>query len=148
MQSLHVVGAQPNFMKAVPVIAALSKRSMAQTLVHTGQHYDANMSEAFFPTARDAQTISKWVPDRMLCRRQKSWCGWKRLCRSGNRTGWWSTVTEFDPGGRARVRKATDRVAHVETGLRSRDRSMPKEINRLVKDHIADLLFAPSIDGN
>ena len=48
MQLLHVVGARPNFMKAAPVMAALSQRGMAQTLVHTGQHYDANMSDVFF----------------------------------------------------------------------------------------------------
>ena len=57
MRMLHVVGARPNFMKAAPVIAALSKRSVAQTLVHTGQHYDANMSEIF--------SISSGCPNRM-----------------------------------------------------------------------------------
>lgn len=48
MHVLHVVGARPNFMKAAPVLSALGRRGVQQTLVHTGQHYDANMSDVFF----------------------------------------------------------------------------------------------------
>ena len=64
MQLLHVVGARLNFMKAALVIAALSKRSMAQTLFDTGQHYDANISEIFFEQRPRAPAAPPALPPR------------------------------------------------------------------------------------
>ena len=151
MQVLHVVGARPNFMKAAPVIAALSKRGMAQTLVHTGQHYDANMSEIFFhqlgmpkpdvnlevgSASHAVQTAEVMVRlEKVVLERQPKW-----VVVYGDVN---STMAAALVCAKLRVR-----VAHVEAGLRSGDRSMPEEINRLVTDQIADLLFTPSIDGN
>ena len=151
MQVLHVVGARPNFMKAAPVIAALSKRNVAQTLVHTGQHYDANMSDIFF------QQLGMPKPDvnlevgsgshavqtaEVMVRLEKVVLEWKPNCVVvyGDVN---STMAAALVCAKLRVQ-----IAHVEAGLRSGDRSMPEEINRLVTDQIADLLFTPSIDGN
>jgi UDP-N-acetylglucosamine 2-epimerase (non-hydrolysing) len=104
MHILHVVGARPNFMKAAPVLGALGRREgTRQTLVHTGQHYDPNMSEVFFNSTLAAALV----------------CA-----------------------------KLHVPVGHVEAGLRSFDRTMPEEINRLVTDQLADLLFTPSEDAD
>ena len=151
MQVLHVVGARPNFTKAAPVITALSTRGVAQTLVHTGQHYDANMSEIFFHQlgmpepdvnlevgsgAHAVQTAEVMVRlEKVVLERKPNW-----VVVYGDVN---STMAAALVCAKLRVR-----VAHVEAGLRSGDRSMPEEINRLVTDQIADLLFTPSIDGN
>jgi UDP-N-acetylglucosamine 2-epimerase (non-hydrolysing) len=151
MQILHVVGARPNFMKAAPVMAALAKQGMAQTLVHTGQHYDANMSDVFFHQlglpepdlnlevgsgSHAVQTAEVMVRlEKVLLERNPSW-----VVVYGDVN---STMAAALVCAKLRIR-----VAHVEAGLRSGDRSMPEEINRLVTDQIADLLFTPSMDGN
>lgn len=152
MHILHVVGARPNFMKAAPVLRALTLNSgVRQTLVHTGQHYDAAMSDVFF------QQLEMPVPD----------------CNLGVGSGTHAQQTAailaaIEPVLLERkpdfvlvygdvnstmaaalvCSKIGTRVAHVEAGLRSRDRSMPEEINRLVTDQLSDLLFTPSEDGN
>ena len=152
MKVLHVVGARPNFMKAGPVIRALEKYAdVSQILVHTGQHYDANMSAVFFEqlglpqpdvnlnvgsdsharqTAeimiRLETSVNQHVPDIVL------------LYGDINSTLAAALVCA----------KLQIPVGHVEAGLRSFDRRMPEEINRLVVDQIADMLFTPSQDGN
>ena len=147
----HVVGARPNFMKAAPVLAALDARAVSQRLVHTGQHYDANMSEVFFDelglprpdvnlgvgsASHAHQTAQMMValegefaahrPDLLL------------VYGDINSTLAASLVAA----------KAGIPVGHVEAGLRSRDRAMPEEVNRLVTDRLATLHFTPSVDGN
>ncbi|MBM4244700.1 MAG: UDP-N-acetylglucosamine 2-epimerase (non-hydrolyzing) [Deltaproteobacteria bacterium] len=147
---LHVVGARPNFMKAAPVLAALAGRA-EQTLVHTGQHYDAAMSEVFFDqlglpapdvdlevgsgshAAQTAQIMTRFEP--VLLERRPDF-----VVVYGDVN---STVAATLVASKLLVR-----VAHVEAGLRSRDRKMPEEINRLVTDTLADLLFTPSTDGD
>jgi len=152
MHILHVVGARPNFMKAAPVRAALAKLpEMRQTLVHTGQHYDANMSEVFF------QQLEMPVPEVNLG------VGSGRHAQQTARI-----MAEFEPVVTAYrpdlvlvygdvnstmaaalvCSKLQVRVGHVEAGLRSRDRSMPEEINRVVTDQLSDLLFTPSPDAD
>ncbi len=152
MHILHVVGARPNFMKAAPVLAALSKcESVRQTLVHTGQHYDASMSDVFFqqldlPTpdlnlgvgsgsharqtaeiiTRFESVVSDYRPDRVL------------VYGDVNSTMAAAVVCS----------KLLVPVGHVEAGLRSGDRTMPEEINRLITDQLSDLLFTPSADGD
>ncbi len=148
---LHVVGARPNFMKAAPAIAALKERGFHQLLVHTGQHYDAAMSDVFFQqlgipepdynlgvgsgshAAQTAQIMVKFEevvvrdrPDLVLVYGDVN-----------------STVAAALVCAKLGIR-----VGHVEAGLRSFDRTMPEEINRLVTDQLADLLFTPSEDGN
>jgi UDP-N-acetylglucosamine 2-epimerase (non-hydrolysing) len=151
MTVLHVVGARPNFMKAAPVYRALAKAGFTQVLVHTGQHYDAQMSDVFF------QTLEIPAPDESL------------NVGSGSHAQQTAAImSKFEPVILARkpdvvlvygdvnstvaaalvCAKLGVRVAHVEAGLRSFDREMPEEINRLVTDQLSDLLFTPSSDGD
>lgn len=152
MHILHVVGARPNFMKAAPVLRALSLHSaVRQTLVHTGQHYDAAMSDVFF------RQLQMPAPDYNLGVGSAS---------HAQQTA--AVMTAIEPvlqecrpdlvlvygdvnstvAAALVCSKLAIRVAHVEAGLRSRDRSMPEEINRLLTDQLSDLLFTPSQDGN
>ena len=152
MNVFHIVGARPNFMKVAPVMNALKTRKhVVQTLVHTGQHYDANMSDVFF------EQLGIPAPDVNLA------------VGSGTHARQTAEImTRFEPVllegqpdivlvyGDVNSTVATAlvcaklgvRVGHVEAGLRSFDRTMPEEINRLVTDQLADLLFTPSEDGD
>jgi UDP-N-acetylglucosamine 2-epimerase (non-hydrolysing) len=151
MHILHVVGARPNFMKAAPVIRALGNRGLKQTLVHTGQHYDHNMSDVFFreleiPTPdanlevgsgshaqQTAEIMKRFEPVAL-----KSRPDIVLVYGDVNSTVAAALVCS----------KLLIRVGHVEAGLRSYDWTMPEEINRVVTDRLADLLFTPSRDGN
>ena len=148
---LHVVGARPNFMKAASVLRALSNAGFRQSLVHTGQHYDANMSDVFF---RELE-IPK--PDVNLAVGSGSHA--QQTARI--MTGFESVVLERNPdlvvvygdvnstvAAALVCAKLQIPVAHVEAGLRSNDRSMPEEINRLLTDQLSDLLFTPSEDAD
>src|SRR5215469_731091 len=151
MHILHVVGARPNFMKAAPVTRELRGRGARQTLVHTGQHYDSNMSDVFFAQlemlkpdvnlevgsgsharqtaeimTRFESVVQKSMPDIVL------------VYGDVNSTVAAALVCS----------KLSIRIGHVEAGLRSFDRSMPEEINRLLTDQLADLLFTPSEDAD
>jgi UDP-N-acetylglucosamine 2-epimerase (non-hydrolysing) len=152
MHILHVVGARPNFMKAAPVIRALKKRFDArQTLVHTGQHYDRNLSDVFF------SQLSMPEPDVNL----EVGSGSHAWQTAEVMTRFESVVLERKPdivmvygdvnstvAAALVCSKLLVRVAHVEAGLRSFDRTMPEEINRIVTDRLADMLFTPSEDGD
>ena len=151
MHVVHIVGARPNFMKVAPVHAALERLGVRQTLVHTGQHYDAAMSDVFFQQlgmpapdvnlevgsgshgAQTAEVMRRIEP--VLRQLAPQW-----VCVYGDVN---STVAAALVCAKEHIR-----VAHVEAGLRSRDRTMPEEINRLVTDQIADLLYTPSDDGD
>lgn len=149
---LHVVSARPNFMKVAPLYAAIAhNQALTQTIVHTGQHYDLNMSEIFF---RDLGLPS---PDARLdvgsgshtAQTAHIMLGLETVL-SAERPDLVSVVGDVN-GTLAAVLVATKMgiaVAHVEAGLRSFDRSMPEEINRVVTDQLADLLFTPSLDAN
>ena len=148
-----VVGARPNFVKAAPLVEAMKRREreFAPLLVHTGQHYDEMMSDAFLrdlelPTpdvclevgsashaAQTAAIMQKFEP--VLLREQPDWVV---VVGDVNSTLAASLVAV----------KLGVKVAHVEAGLRSRDRAMREEINRLLTDQIADLLLTPSLDAN
>jgi UDP-N-acetylglucosamine 2-epimerase (non-hydrolysing) len=149
---LHVVGARPNFMKAAPVLRALSgELGIRQTLVHTGQHYDVRMSEIFFQQlampqpdfdlevgsgSHAAQTAQIMVRFEPIVLEQKP----NLVMVYGDVN---STLAAALVCSKLHVA-----VAHVEAGLRSRDHNMPEEINRILTDQISDLLFTPSFDGN
>jgi len=152
MKVLHVVGARPNFMKAAPVMRALRDGAgVSQTLVHTGQHYDANMSGVFF------EQLELPRPEIDL------------EVGSGTHTRQTADImTRLEPVLQERkpdlvlvygdvnstvaaalvCAKLLIKVGHVEAGLRSFDRTMPEEINRVLTDHMADLLFTPSEDAD
>jgi len=152
MHILQVVGARPNFMKAAPVMHALAKREgVRQTLVHTGQHYDADMSDVFF------QQLDMPQPDFNLGvgsgSHAQQTAEVMRLFEPVILDGKPDMVLVYgDVNSTVAVTLVCAKlgvpVAHVEAGLRSFDRSMPEEINRLVTDQLADILFTPSIDGD
>jgi len=148
----HIVGARPNFMKVAPVLNALKERkNVAQKLIHTGQHYDVNMSDVFFqqlgiPTpdlnlavgsgSHAKQTAEIMVRLEPVLQERKP----DVVLVYGDVN---STVATALVCAKLRLR-----LGHVEAGLRSFDRTMPEEINRLVTDQLADLLFTPSEDGD
>jgi UDP-N-acetylglucosamine 2-epimerase (non-hydrolysing) len=148
----HIVGARPNFMKVAPVMSALRDRpNVVQTLIHTGQHYDVNMSDVFF------QQLGIPAPDVNLS--VGSGTHAKQTAEIMMRLE--PVVTELQPDivlvyGDVNSTVATAlvcaklgiQIGHVEAGLRSFDRTMPEEINRLVTDQLADMLFTPSDDGD
>ena len=151
MHILHVVGARPNFMKAAPVVRALGNLGVKQTLVHTGQHYDANMSDIFFSQLEiPAPDVNLGVGSGSHARQT-----------ADIMTGFEPVVLERRPdfvlvygdvnstiAAALVCAKLGVRVGHVEAGLRSFDWSMPEEINRVVTDRLADLLFTPSEDAD
>lgn len=144
---LTVIGARPQIIKAAPVSAALGRAGAEELLVHTGQHYDANMSDIFF------QELGLPAP-------------WRHLGigsgAHGAQTGAMlaaleAAMTEARPdwvlvygdtnstlAGALAAAKLHLPVAHVEAGLRSFNRLMPEEINRVLTDHVATLLLAPT----
>ena len=148
--ALNVVGARPNFMKIAPITHAMKAAGIRPVLVHTGQHYDDNMSAIFL------EEFGLGSPDVELGIGSGS---------HAEQTG--RVMIALEPvirdvapdvvvvvgdvnstlAASIAAVKLGVRVAHVEAGLRSFDRTMPEEINRLLTDAIADLLFAPSADG-
>jgi UDP-N-acetylglucosamine 2-epimerase (non-hydrolysing) len=150
---LHVVGARPNFMKIAPLMAALARRGVPQRLVHTGQHFDEKMSGVFF------EELGLPRPDADLGVGSGA---------HGEQTG--RVLVAFErylldaaplpslvvvPGdvnstvaAALAAAKLHVPVAHLEAGLRSFDRAMPEELNRVVTDHLSDLLLTPSPDAD
>lgn len=151
MHILHVVGARPNFMKAAPVIAALRKYQAVQTLVHTGQHYDPRLSEDIFRELQlPAPDVNLGVGSASHAEQTAQVMVGMEQCLIERRPDIvlvYGDVNSTMAATLAAV-KLGIRVGHVEAGLRSGDRSMPEEINRLVTDRLADLLFTPSADAD
>jgi UDP-N-acetylglucosamine 2-epimerase (non-hydrolysing) len=153
LKVINVVGARPNFMKVAPIVEAMKRREREFTplVVHTGQHYDESMSEAFFrdlelpqpdvylgvgSASHAAQTAAVMERFEPVVLRERP--DWVLVVGDVNSTLACALVCV----------KLGVKVAHVEAGLRSRDRTMPEEINRLLTDQIADLLFTPSADAD
>jgi UDP-N-acetylglucosamine 2-epimerase (non-hydrolysing) len=148
-----VVGARPNFMKIAPILSELTRHpdEFQSLLVHTGQHYDTKMSDVFF------DDLGLPAPDVFLgvgsgshaVQTAQTMIAFERVLLD-YRPDWTLVVGDVN----STIACALDaaklgiKVAHVEAGLRSRDRSMPEEINRILTDSISDLLFTPSRDGD
>ena len=151
MHILHVVGARPNFMKVAPVITALRARGAAQTLVHTGQHYDVNLSDAIFRELEIPEPdVNLGVGSGTHAEQTAQvMVGMERTLkeRKPDLLLVYGDVNSTLAATLAAVKIGVP-VGHVEAGLRSGDRTMPEEINRLVTDRLADWLFTPSADGN
>jgi UDP-GlcNAc3NAcA epimerase len=146
MRVLTVVGARPQFIKAAPVSRIL-RRHHEEFLLHTGQHYDDAMSDQFF------RQLSLPAPDRNL----EVGSGLHGAQTGAMLAGIESVALEYDPewvliygdtnstlAGALVASKLQVPVAHVEAGLRSFDRRMPEEINRVIADHVSKLLFCPT----
>jgi UDP-N-acetylglucosamine 2-epimerase (non-hydrolysing) len=153
LKVINVVGARPNFMKVAPIVEAMRRRprEFAPTVVHTGQHYDAQMSDAFFrdlglprpdvhlevgSASHAQQTAAVMQRFEPVVLAEKP--DWVLVVGDVNSTLACALVCS----------KSGFPVAHVEAGLRSRDRTMPEEINRVLTDQIADLLLTPSRDAD
>src|SRR5688572_28516982 len=143
MKLLHVVGARPNFPKMAPVHRAGVRAGLHQVVVHTGQHYDDAMSAVFFHdlgiTAPDINlgvgSESHAVQTARVMERIEP------VLRA-ERPDWTLVYGDVNSTMAAAIvaSKLELRVAHVEAGLRSFDRTMPEEINRIVTDRLANLL--------
>jgi UDP-GlcNAc3NAcA epimerase len=146
MKVMTVVGTRPEFIQTAPVCKAL-RRQYTEILVHTGQHYDADMSDQFFaelglPTpeyyldARSGshaqQTAAIMTAIEPLVLDEKP--DWVLVYGDTN-----STI-----GAALVAAKLNIPIAHVEAGLRSFDRTMPEEVNRIITDHLSNMLFAPT----
>lgn len=159
LKLILVAGARPNFMKISPLIKAIcsynkqpkNRPKIDFVLVHTGQHYDNNMSDIFFQElgipepdlnlgvgsgSQAEQTARIMLAFEPVCLRERP--DWVVVVGDVNSTLACSLVAA----------KLGIKIIHVEAGLRSYDRTMPEEINRLVTDALADLLFTPSKDAN
>ncbi len=154
MKVLVVAGARPNFMKVAPILRALDAAGHESILVHTGQHYDAAMSDTFFSelgikapdfhlgvgtgshAVQTAKIMEAFEPVLVKVHPQ-----WVVVVGDVNSTMAATLVA-------SKIRTETHaHIAHVEAGLRSNDWRMPEEINRLVTDTLADLLLTPSEDA-
>jgi UDP-N-acetylglucosamine 2-epimerase (non-hydrolysing) len=154
MRVLMVAGARPNFMKVAPVLAAIRAAGDESVLVHTGQHYDARMSDAFFEdlalpepdfhlgvgsgshATQTARVMEAFEPVLQEVRPD-----WVVVVGDVNSTFACALVA-------AKLQEEIGcRIAHVEAGLRSRDWRMPEEINRVLTDRLSDLLLIPSTDA-
>jgi len=152
MHILHVVGARPNFMKVAPVMRALGEHDgVQQTLVHTGQHYDFNMSDVFFQQlGMPAPDVNLEVGSGTHAQQTSQIIARFEPVVQNLKPDWVVVYGDVNSTVAAALvcSKLLVPVAHVEAGLRSFDRTMPEEINRLLTDQISDLLFTPSEDGN
>ncbi len=167
MKVMTVVGARPNFMKAAPIISAIQTHNerasgspsevIRHVLVHTGQHYDQLMSETFFAdlglpkpdvhlgagsgshAAQTAEIMSKF--EGVLLQEQPDVLIVVGDVNSTLACALVAAKISIDPAGRRPV------IAHVEAGLRSFDRTMPEEVNRILTDQVSDLLFVTEASG-
>lgn len=157
MKILSVVGARPNFMKIAPFIRAVeahnraASKKIAHVLVHTGQHYDDNMSRAFFEALNIPEadvnlgvgsgTHAEQVGNTMIA--------FEKVVKR-EQPDWVVVVGDVNATCACAItaKKELVRCAHIEAGLRSRDMTMPEEINRLVTDRLSDLLFTPDRMSN
>src|SRR5215213_5428925 len=153
LKVINVVGARPNFMKVAPIVEAMRRRpaEFEPVVLHTGQHYDERMSDAFFRdlglpapdvhlgvgsgshAQQTAAVMQKFEP---VVLEQKP--DWVLVVGDVNSTLACALVCS----------KTGVPVAHVEAGLRSRDRAMPEEVNRLLTDQLSELLLTPSADAD
>jgi len=145
---LIVLGTRPEIIKLAPIVYVLTQRKIHFEIVHTGQHYSTNMDQIFWddfklPTPKynlaiqektHALQVSKMVEklDEIIQLENPNW-----VLVQGD------TNSTF-AGALAAAKRPGVRIAHIEAGLRSFDRTMPEEVNRVITDHLSDFLFAPT----
>ena len=147
MKFLVIAGARPNFMKVAPILDAFARRQdgpFEVKLFHTGQHYDPEMSDRFFEDLglRTPDVHLGVGPGSHAEQTARIMTAFEPVCRD-EAPDWVVVVGDVDStlACALTAQKLGIRVAHVEAGLRSRDRSIPEEINRICTDAISDLLF-------
>jgi UDP-N-acetylglucosamine 2-epimerase (non-hydrolysing) len=148
---MHVVGARPNFPKLSPVYRAGVEAGVEQIIVHTGQHYDEEMSASFFNSLGiPAPTFNLEIGSGSHAIQTARVMERLEPILLENRPDWLLVYGDVNSTMAASLvaSKLGVRVAHVEAGLRSDDRTMPEEINRIVTDRLADLLLTPSRDAD
>lgn len=147
MKLLTIVGARPQFIKATPVCKALREAGHKEYLIHTGQHYDYGMSRVFFEEMEIPEPSLNlqvgsgnhgWQTGQMLMKIEEVLLTEKPDCLLV-----YGDTNSTLAGALAAI-KLHITVAHIESGLRSYNRSMPEEHNRVLTDHCADLLFCPT----
>jgi len=147
MKILTVLGARPQFIKASPISSALKKTGITEIIINTGQHYDANMSDIFFkdlniPVAKynlniGSNSHGKQTGDLLIVLE-------KILIKEEPDAVIVYGDTNSTLGGAIATSKLNIPLIHIEAGLRSFNKNMPEEINRVITDHVSDLLFCPS----
>jgi UDP-N-acetylglucosamine 2-epimerase (non-hydrolysing) len=157
MKILSIVGARPNFMKIAPFIKAINDHNLASDskithlLVHTGQHYDQNMSDTFFTELGIPQPdINLGIGSGSHAEQVgKTMIELEKVFRK-EKPDWVIVVGDVNATLAASVtaKKEHIKCAHIEAGLRSGDLKMPEEINRLVTDRLSDLLLTPDLLSN
>ncbi|HWC78286.1 MAG TPA: UDP-N-acetylglucosamine 2-epimerase (non-hydrolyzing) [Blastocatellia bacterium] len=153
LKIVNVVGARPNFMKIAPILDEMRRRSdrIEALLVHTGQHYDESMSDSFFEDLQIPRAdINLEVGSASHAQQTARIISAFEPVLETHKPDWVLVVGDVNSTMAATLvaSKMLVRVTHVEAGLRSRDRTMPEEINRLVTDALADLLLTPSRDAD
>jgi UDP-N-acetylglucosamine 2-epimerase (non-hydrolysing) len=152
-KNIHLIAAaRPNFMKVAPLYHALAAETWCSPrIVHTGQHYDANMSDAFFRDLRLPEPVHTLEIGSGTHAEQtgRTMIAYEGVCHRDRPD---AIVVAGDVNATAACAMVGAKlwipVVHLEAGLRSGDRRMPEEINRLVTDAIADLLWTPSLDAD
>ena len=151
--TVHLIAAaRPNFMKVAPLYHALKATDWAKpVLIHTGQHYDRNMSDAILEDLRvPAPDFHMGVGSGSHAEQMGNvMIAYEKICLE-HRPDWIIVVGDVNPTAACAMvgAKMWIPVIHLEAGLRSGDRRMPEEINRLVTDSIADVLWTPSADAD
>ena len=147
MKIVSIIGARPQFIKAAAVSRALGEAGLEEVLLHTGQHYDAEMSQVFFEEMEipqpqynlgigggsHGQNTGRMLPalEQVLLQERPAW-----VMVYGD--------TDSTLAGALTAAKLGLPLAHVEAGLRSYNRRMPEEINRVLTDHVSQVLFVPN----
>ena len=144
---IHIVGARPQFIKLFPIYFELNNRNIEQIIIHTGQHFDKNMSSDFFKEfdlpnpdynlaihslSHGEMTGKMMVALDEILKVKNSKC----IILYGD--------TNSTLAGALIARKLNLNIAHIESGVRNNDLNMPEEINRIIVDRISDLLFCSS----
>jgi len=153
IKALLIAGARPNFMKVAPIYAEMKRRGDAflPMIVHTGQHYDRAMSDAFFSDlGMPEPDINLGVGSASHTQQTAKIMTLFEPVVESEKPDWVVVVGDVNSTIACALvaAKMGVKIAHVEAGLRSNDRTMPEEINRILTDSISDLLLTPSPDAD
>ena len=147
---IHIIGARPNFIKAFPVVKNLSDAGFLNLVLHTGQHFDKNMSKVFFEDLEMPQpNLNLNIGHKSQCQQISEIIVGCEKYFSKEKPDLVFVYGDVTSSLAAAIcaNKMGIKIAHVESGLRSFDRSMPEEINRTLVDSISDILFLTCKDA-